>query len=697
MSYFIGVDTGGTFTDCVVIDEKGFMNVGKAPSSPPAFEMGILNSVEAVAISINKTLEDLLKETNLFVASSTSVTNTMLTRSGSKTGLITTEGFEDIIYIMRAIGRVVGLAEEEIKHMNATNKPEPLVPKNLIRGVKERIDYKGEVLRSLARDHAKQAIEDLINQGVESIAICLLWSFVNPVHERLIGEMIRQEYPNIFFTLSHQLAPRLGEYERTATTVINSYVGPVSANYLDSLDAKLKGMGFNKPLLIMQSYGGSLPSAIAAKTPVGMLNSGPAGGVMGSEFLADILGFKDVITTDVGGTSFDVGVIAKGRAFYAKEPSVNQYVLVTPTLEVKSIGAGGGSIAKIETETGVIKIGPDSAGAVPGPLCYNQGGTKPTLTDANLVLGFINPDYFIGGRLKLNSKIARAGIEDQIAKPLGITVEEAAASIREIATAYMLDLVRNVTVARGYDPSKFVMFVYGGAGPLHAIAYGKQANSIVIPYCSAGYSAFGCITSDVMHAYQLSDPMTFPFDINRFNSNLEKLENQAIEDLHADGFPDSHIVLKRFADMRYARQINEIRVPIPGEEMGLKEIQGVYDSFENSYEELYGKGAGYREAGILLESFYVEGIGRTHKPNLIKHAVKSINPTPALKGQRLCFLPNRRDFVKTKIYEFGKLEAGNRIPGVAIIETPLTTILVEDGYVASLDEYLNITLKREGS
>jgi N-methylhydantoinase A len=677
------------------MNEKGEVWVGKSPSTPPNLEMGILNSVEVVAQSIGKSLEDILKQTSLFIASSTTATNTVLTRSGVKTGLITTEGFEDTIIIMRAIGRVVGLGEQAIKHMVATSKPEPIVPKTLIRGIKERVDYKGEVLCPLNRENAEQAIKDLVDQGVEAIAVSFLWSFLNPIHEKQVGEIIKKRYPNLYITLSHELAPRIGDYERTATAAINCYVGPACTHYIQKLGTQLEEKGYRFPLLLMQSYGGCLQPGPARENPLGMLCSGPAAGIVGSKFLADILGFKNIITTDVGGTSFDVGVIASGTIMRAKEPSISQYVVLSPMVEVKSIGAGGGSIALVEAETGLIRVGPDSAGAIPGPMCYDKRGTRPTVTDADLTLGFLNPDYFLGGKLKLSKERARDGIEKQIARPLGLSVEEAAAAIWDIANAHMLDLVRNVTVARGYDPSAFVMFVYGGAGPLHSIAYGKQAQSIIIPYCSAAYSALGALTSDVVHEYQFSDPMVMPFNLDRFNANFERLGKKGIDDLKADGFRDENMILRRYADMRYVRQMNELRVPIMGGIIKAEDMEQVYAAFEKSYEDVYGKGSAYREAGIHLETFVVEAIGKISRPSFVKHKMKSPDPRAALKGERMCFLPKYREFAKATIYDFQRLEAGNTISGLAIIETPFTTILIGDDQMGIIDEYLNIVIKQK--
>ncbi|MDP2727127.1 MAG: hydantoinase/oxoprolinase family protein, partial [Dehalococcoidia bacterium] len=389
MAYFVGVDTGGTFTDCVIMDGDGKLVLGKSPSTPPDFAVGVLGAVGVAAESMGLTLEDLLQQTVLFTHGTTVATNAMLTRSGARTGLITTEGFEDTIIMMRAIGRVVGLTEEEIKHMVATNKPVPIVPRTLIKGVTERVDYKGAVLRALDKEAARRAIKELVDEGVEAIAVCFLWSFMNPTHEREVLRLIKEMYPGVFASISSDLTPKLGEYERTATAAINAYVGPATSRYIASFSDQLKGKGFAYVPLIMQAYGGCLPADRAVERPVEMIGSGPAGGVIGSKFMAELMGHNNVITTDVGGTSFDVGLIYGGVPELAKEPSIGQYRLMVPSIEIKSIGAGGGSIAWVEPVTNLLKVGPRSAGARPGPVCYDAGGTDPTVTDADLVLGYL--------------------------------------------------------------------------------------------------------------------------------------------------------------------------------------------------------------------------------------------------------------------------------------------------------------------
>lgn len=694
MAYLVGVDVGGTFTDSVVMDEKGVLNFGKAASTPPDFASGVLNSVAVAAESMGIKLENLLKQTILFCHSSTVATNTMLTRSGAKTGLITTEGFEDTIILMRLIGRVIGCTEEEIKHMVATNKPEPLIPKSLIKGVKERVDYKGEAVCPLIRESAERAIKELVDQGVEAIAVCLLWSFINPAHEREIQGIIRNKYPDIYVTLSCDLVPKLGEYERTAATAINAYVGPTCSKYLSFLAEQLKDSGFKFSPLIMQSYGGCLHTGPAAESPVGMIASGPAAGIMASMFLGQMLGYENIITTDVGGTSFDVGLIYKGIPQIAKESSVGQYSLMIPSLEVRSIGSGGGSIAWVESVNGLLKVGPRSAGAMPGPACYDLGGTEPTVTDANLVLGYLNPDYFLGGRMKLNKAKALEAIEQRIARPLGMSIIQAALSIYEITNAHMLDLVRNVTVGCGYDPREFVLFAYGGAGPLHAATYGNQTKLVIVPYAASVHSALGTLTSDMMHSYQFSDPMVAPFDVDRFNKNFGILEQQALGDLRRDGFKDEEITLTRYAEMRYVRQINELRTPVPGGNLSAESVEQVFKDFEKLYEELYGKGAAFREAGIHLETFIVEGRGRISRPSPVKRELKSPDPSSALKGKRNVFLGKGEGLVKINIYDFDMLHPGNLVSGPAIIETPITTIFIDIDQTGTADEYLNVIIQR---
>ena len=466
MPRMIGIDTGGTFTDCVVLNEDGQFTFGKAPTTPSDFSSGTIDSLRVVASGLNMTLEELLKDTILFSYGTTVATNTIINRSGAKTGLITTRGFEDTILIMRAIGRIAGLSEEEIMYMARTYKPDPLVPKPLIKGVRERVDYKGKVVIPLNINEVERVVDELVQRGVEAIAVVLMWSQANPIHERAVGTLISHRYPEIYLSLSSDLVPLIGEYERTATTVINAYLGPVIHQYLSSLGEKLKSYGLRVPSLVMQSYGGSLPAEGTVKRPVGLLSSGPVAGVIGSRYLAELLGYQNIITTDVGGTSFDVGLIYNGVIEMEKRPTISQYSLLIPMVDVKSIGAAGGSMARVEPATGLLKVGPKSAGADPGPVCYDKGGTEPTTTDADLILGYLNPDYFLGGRIPLKKEKAYEAIKTKIADPLGMDVIDAAAGVYAITNSQMSDLIRSISVGRGYDPRTCVLFSYGGAGPL---------------------------------------------------------------------------------------------------------------------------------------------------------------------------------------------------------------------------------------
>jgi len=693
MAYLIGIDTGGTFTDCVVMDEEGKIHVGKAPSTPKDFSVGTLESVRVTTESMGMTLEELLKQTLEFTYSTTSATNALINRSGAKTGLITTAGFEDTILIMRVMGKYAGLGEDAIKRQVKREKPEPLVTRSLIRGIHERVDYKGEVVTPLDREGAKEAVDSLVKSGVEAIAVVLLWAQANPAHEREIKKMINQIYPDIYVTISSDLVPLLGEYEKTSTSVINAYLGPMVSRYVANLGDQLQKHGLKVPPLIAQADGGCVRVEQAIQQPVSMISSGPTAGVIGAKYIADLMGYDNVITTDMGGTSFDVGVIYGGSHEFAVESVVEQYHLLIPMIAVESIGAGGGTIAWIEPVTNLLKVGPWSAGANPGPACYNTGGTEPTTTDADLVLGYLNPDYFLGGRMKLHPEKAIQAIKTKIADRLGMDVIQAAAAINDIVNAHMFDLVRNSTVGRGYDPRRCVLFAYGGAGPVHAAMYGREASAIIVPSTASVHSAMGALASDVVHNYQFGLPMRVPADPDRVNQVFADLEARAVNDLRADGFKDKDMVITRFVEMRYRRQVNEVRTPCLGGKLTEEDLEKVYTNFERLYENLYGEGCGYREAGMQIITFSVEGRGRLAHPAMTKYELSTPDASAALKSQRTVWLHGKP--CKVDVYDFANLKAGNVIIGPAIIETPITTVVIDSDQRGRLDEYLNIIINME--
>lgn len=695
MPYVIGVDIGGTFTDCFLIDEKGMVAFDKAPSTTHDFSIGVMESVKAVAKKLNKPVDELLKQTGLFVHGCTVATNALITRSGVKTGLITTKGFEDTILIMRARGRVAGLGEMAKVRMVRTDKPEPLVPKPLIKGVRERVDYKGRVLMPLQREDVVQAVTDLVDSGVRAIAVSLLWSFANPTHEHQIQEIIRELKPHIHVTISSELSPLLGEYERTATAVINAYIVPVASAYFNSLETSLREKGLKHPPLIMQAYGGSLPIAKAGTQAVTTLDSGPVGGVLGSQFLAEILGYRNVITTDVGGTSFDVGLIYDGIVELTRESIVEQYTIQTPRIEVKSIGTGGGSIAWIQPAMGLLQVGPMSAGAVPGPACYDIGGVEPTTTDADLILGYLNPEYFLGGRIKLNIEKARWALDHKIAKPLGIDPVEAAAAIYDITNAKMADLIRKTTIEKGYDPRTCILFAYGGAGPVHVSVYAEELSvkEVVVPFSAAVHSAMGVALSDVMHSHSITERIPLPSPVDKMNTLFKELERRTEEELQGDGFVDKDMLIRRYVGMKYRRQVHELLIPVPLGKLTEEHLDQLSNDFERLYEKVYGQGAGYREAGIEMATFKVEGIGKISKPAMAKQPLGSPDSSKAIKSKRDVFFRKLEGFKSTNIFDMEKLQAGNVIKGPAIVETPVTTIVIHPEQRAEVDQYLNVVIR----
>src|SRR5579871_3312916 len=395
-AYVVGVDIGGTFTDCVVIDREGAVTVGKALSTPDDFAIGAIDAVADAAIRLGLGDERaLLAATSLFVHASTVADNTLLTRSGPVTGLLTTSGFGDSLVMMRGKLRV-GLSEAEAAHTSTLRKPDPLVPRHLTGEIVERVDYKGIVLMPLDTEAAARAIDALMARGVRSLAVALLWSIKNPTHEQALARLLDAQYPELFYSLSSDVAPYMGEYERTATAVFSAYVGPTTARYLANLDQTLREKGLRREPLIMQAYGGILGIAACAKNPIGLVESGPAAGVVGSAFQGELIGQRNIIAADMGGTTFKVGVIRGGEIERDYSPVIMRHTILSPKIWVESIGAGGGSIAWIDQEAGLLKVGPQGAGAQPGPVCYGLGGTEPTVSDADLILGYLNPDYFFG-------------------------------------------------------------------------------------------------------------------------------------------------------------------------------------------------------------------------------------------------------------------------------------------------------------
>src|ERR1043166_2573061 len=549
-NYIVGVDIGGTFTDCVVVDEAGRITVGKALSTPDDFSRGALNATADAARSLGLSgARELLQRTRLFFHACTIGDNTLITRAGARTGLIMTKGFGDSLHIMR--GKVAeGLTENETAHRAALYKPEPFVPRKLVEEVPERIDYKGQELIRLDTAAAERAIDRLVAKGAESIAVCFLWSIVNDAHEKQLADILRKKYPRLFHTISSEVAPYMGEYERSATTVFNAYIGPKISTYLQNLQRVLKERGLQREPLIMQAYGGVWGIAATCRNAVGVIESGPAAGIVGTRFLGEHIGKRNILATDMGGTTFKVSLVRDGVIERDYKPVILRYNILSTKIWVESIGAGGGSIAWIDPETGLLKVGPQGAGAAPGPVCYDVGGREPTVSDADLILGYLNENYFLGGRMKLNKPKTLAAIAEKIAKPLKMTEVEAASGIYRIANSHMSDLIRKATVEKGHDPRNFVLFAFGGAAPVHASRYAAElgVRQVVVPLTASVHGATGLISSDVVYEYGKSDPLVVPVDLARVNANFSELIEKGSHALSSAGFTESDIEISRSVD-----------------------------------------------------------------------------------------------------------------------------------------------------
>ena len=698
--YIVGVDIGGTFTDCVVLSESGKITIGKALSTPDDFAQGAVNAVADAARTLGLSGDDeVLRSTRLFFHACTIGENTLITRAGAKTGLITTKGFADTLLMMR--GRITdGLTDEEATHLAAMSKPEPFVRRRFIEEVSERIDYKGEVIMALDAADAEEALKRLVAKGVESVAVCLLWSVSNDAHEKLIADLLKRKYPALFFTLSNEVAPFVGEYERTATTVFNAYIGPKISAYLTNLGRVLKSKGLKREPLIMQAYGGVLGAEATCKNAVGTIESGPSSGVVGTQFVGRLIDEPNVIATDMGGTTFKVSVIRDGVIERDYKPVLLQHRILSTKIWVESIGAGGGSIAWVDAETGLLKVGPQGAGAKPGPVCYGLGGSEPTVSDANLILGYLNENYFLGGRMRLDKPGALGAIRDKIAQPLGMSELEAASGIHRIATAHMSDLIRKATVEKGHDPRNFALFAYGGAAPIHASRYAAQlgVKKVIVPLTASVHGATGLISSDVVYEYGKSDHLIVPVDLARVNENFAGLVNQAVRDLHNAGFKSEDIKIARSVDMRYRYQVHELNVPFPTGtgEITADSMEQLYTRFDALYEKAYGQGSAYREAGREIIIFRVTAIGELQRPKIECASMRETNTEEAVKGKRDVYFEDYGKFVPTAVYDFERLNPGSEISGPAIVETPVTTVVVNPPDRAAMDEFRNIVITTGG-
>ncbi len=689
--YTVAVDIGGTFTDVVVIDgASGRTHAGKALTTPGDLQQGVLDGLADAGREAGIPVERLLSGAERVVHATTQSSNAIFAFSGAKTAVVTTRGFGDTLTIMRATGRVAGLSVFERHHYRKTEKPALLADERDLYEVPERIDSRGEVVTPLDEEALRTLAAQLRSRDYEAVAVAFLFSHKNPAHERRARDLLRGLLPGVYVCSSSDVAPVIGEYERSATALFNAYVGPVIEGYLRRLESTLAGAGLQRKLLVVQSNGGLAPAAQAI--PIFTLESGPAVGVVGAAQLARALGVPNVIATDVGGTTFKVAVIENGQWSYSEETVVNQYQLRLPMIDLASIGAGGGSIAW--TDQGRLRVGPQSAAARPGAACYGLGGESPTVTDADVVLGYIAPERFLGGRMKLYPQLAERAIRRFVAEPLfGGDLLAAAAGIRTVVDNQMADLIRKATLQRGYDPGDFALMAYGGAGPVHAVSYASEvgAKEIIVPFLATVHSAYGAAISDVRFSQRHSDPLTLPVAPETIEGIYAGLEARGSRELEEADVPPQQRRFERWVEARYRRQVHHVRVPAPAsiDEAGMRQLA---ERFEAEYERLFGKGAGLRNAGIELVNYGVEAIGLvSQRPQ--ERAVRTGSAEPRTSRDAYC--PRRKRMLCTPVFDGPRLPPGTELAGPAIIEHPGTTIVVLSGYAARIDEFRHTRIVKQ--
>jgi N-methylhydantoinase A len=688
VQYQIGCDIGGTFTDVTAVDSLGDVYSDKSDTTPQDLSVGLIAALENLAERIGKPLDQVLPHTTRFVNGTTAVTNSIAELKGARVGLITTQGFGDNLLIARSA------RSADRDHHRQLNIPQ-IVPRERVVEVNERIDRKGSVVVPLSDADARAAVRQLVDMDVEAIAISLLWSFANPDHEEQLAAAVAAEAPELFVSVSSRLHPMIREYERTMTTVLNAFTGIRVAEYTGRIERELGDRGLRIPIGFMQGFGGTLTAEEARQRPITLVDSGPAGGVIGAQALAKRLGIKNVVTADMGGTSFDVSVLQGNKPLVTQRVMLrDQFLTALPKIDVLPIGAGGGSIAWVDAR-GIPQVGPRSAGAEPGPVCYGKGGIVPTVTDASAVLGLLAPQAFLGGRRELALEPAREAMEREIGKPLDVDAVHAAAAVYRMVTANMSNAVRTVTVERGHDPRTFSMVAYGGALGIFAADIAREVGirQVVIPADAAVFSATGLLNSDDVRTRSRS-ALWVGGDSSAIAATLGQLDDELVATLRAAGYADDAIDVVWEGEFKYAGQQWELPVSLPRDralsESDLVDAQSRYGTL---YEAEYGSGSAWVNSPVVLVAVRVTATGR----------VASLEPTPAqpvpdsekhlaATGSRRVFLPSVGEETEVGVYDTRNAKAGHQIEGPAILEHPLTTLQIPSGWDARIDEWGNFIL-----
>jgi N-methylhydantoinase A/oxoprolinase/acetone carboxylase beta subunit len=707
----INVDIGGTFTDCFITYGDS-MVFGKAPTTSYDLSRGFMQALRETVVSLDISLEDLLESTDMVRYSTTLAVNRLIERKGPRLGLFTTEDFEDTLSAGRGGSWGDGIPIGQMRNLPKMKKPEPVILRHMIAGVKERIDYAGKVVRPLDEEDALAKLRYLVNQGAQGFVVCLINSYANPVHEQKIRELIRRQYPESYLgsqivALSSDVSPRWREYPRMVATMLCAYLHRVMVDELKGMGDELRGLGYKKALMMVHNSGGM--AEVFRTTALNTFNGGPTAGIVGAAYVGKEQGFNNIVATDMGGTSFDVGLIVDSKpSFYQYHPVIDRWAVELTMLESKSIGAGGGSIARVDPLMGNrLLVGPQSAGSLPGPACYDLGGTDPTVTDADVVLGYINPEYFHGGTLPLNVQKARDAIREKIAKPLKMELEESAWLIKRVIDGLMAGEIFKETILKGRDPKEFVVFSFGGAGPTHCCGYTFEAGvpKILTFPTSPVFCALGSAVMDVVQYYETTKYVLFKqpaglggvgtgeyfTDYERFNGVVRELQRLAVRDLQGQGIPPESAAFSLELEMRYGGQLNMTRVPSP--RLFVKDesdVRVIYENFEREFIKAYSALSVFPEGGVDISSFVLRSTFVSPKLQVPKYPLKGTKvPAEARKGKREAYWPELGGFKPTDTYDSGRLEPGNKLEGPAIIEAMDTTIVLPPGRTFTINEYLS--------
>jgi N-methylhydantoinase A len=690
MRFKIGIDVGGTFTDFLLMDEEGNSEIYKVLSTPEDPSLAVVGGLEEMARDKGISLSSFLEMVEIIVHGTTVTTNAVLTGNVARTGLLTTRGFRDALQMRRGI-------REEL-YNNKYLPPPPLIPRYLRFPVEERVDSSGKMVQEINLDDVVAGVERFKDQGVEAVAVCFMHSYADRTNEITASKKVRELIPEAYLSVSSEILPQVRFYDRVSTTVLNSAVGPILKRYLLRLIDRLRDESFRGLLLIMQSNGGVTSPEAATELAASTLLSGPAAAPIAGIAYTSLHGMNSFITIDMGGTSFDTALIKDTDPVVTTDGRVNRYALALPMMEISTVGAGGGSVAWID-EGGLLKMGPKSAGAHPGPVCYGLGGTEPTCSDANLVLGYLNADYFAGGKMVLDAAGTAKAIEEKVARPLGLSLVEAAYGMYHIMNVNMASAIREVSVQRGYDPRDFMLVCAGGAGPIHAamIAMELEIPRILIPKESSIFCAAGMLLSDLKHDFVRTYHAIFSreeMDVSRLLSLIEELNREGETVLSRENIPPERRTYRYSLDLRYVGQYHEVNVPVPIRDIRSFHEEAVKEAFHRLHDRLYGYSLREEKRDIEMVNLRMTAIGDTDKPRFREEEYRGKDPAGSLKGKREVFIPGEKDFLSVSVYDGDGMGYGNWIKGPAVIEQVNTTIFVPPEYEIECDRYGSYLLNK---